>query len=171
MRRKFVALLLIPLLSFSQDWKDYMELYGDIFQIVISLYAFGLTLYKEDKEGALQFLKSYTSAMGITYALKYTLNTRRPNGGKHSFPSGHTASAFAGAGFLHMRYGRVYGAPSYVLASLVGASRVVAKKHWVRDVVGGALIGIGTNMIFTGRYSASVTLSKEGMEIAFDYSW
>src|SRR5689334_2533807 len=33
----------------------------------------------------------------VTYGLKYSVTEERPNGGGHSFPSGHTSVAFSGA--------------------------------------------------------------------------
>src|SRR5690349_3992866 len=39
-------------------------------------------------------------AFVITEGLKYAINERRPNGGLHSFPSGHTSIAFTGAEFI-----------------------------------------------------------------------
>ena len=63
----------------------------------------------------------------------------------HSFPSGHTASSFAGATALAFYYPRA--APLvYGLAAAVGASRVHLGVHFPSDAaVGGAIgIGIGT---------------------------
>ncbi len=151
--------------------KDLFELYGDIFAVALPVYALLETYKREDKEGRIQFIKSYVSTMGVTYTLKYTINSRRPNGGVHSFPSGHTASAFAGAGFLQIRYGWKVGAPSLILAGFVGASRVSSKKHWVRDVIGGATIGIGANIIFTRNLSADIYVQRRTLHVAFDYRW
>ena len=58
-----------------------------------------------------------------------------------SFPSGHTSTAFAAAGFLHRRYGWKWGLPAAAAAALVGASRVQSKDHYWHDVVVGAAIG------------------------------
>ena len=163
-----LCIILLPWFAFG---KDLFELYGDIFAVVLPVYALLETYKREDKKGRIQFIKSYASTMGVTYALKYTINSRRPNGGFHSFPSGHTASAFAGAGFLQVRYGWKVGVPSLILAGLVGASRVSSKKHWVRDVIGGAAIGIGANIIFTKNLSADIRVQRRTLYITFDYRW
>ncbi len=63
-----------------------------------------------------------------------------------SFPSGHTATAFAFAGLLVM--GRVGGRLTAIAllggALLVGISRIVVGAHWPVDVLGGAAIGWGS---------------------------
>jgi undecaprenyl-diphosphatase len=60
----------------------------------------------------------------------------------HSFPSGHTASSFAGATALAFYYPKA--APLvYVLATGVGASRVHLGVHFPSDAAVGGVIGIG----------------------------
>lgn len=57
-----------------------------------------------------------------------------------SFPSGHTASAFAGAMSLLLIDRRI-GIPLVVYACLVGISRMYLCVHWPTDVLAGAIIG------------------------------
>jgi undecaprenyl-diphosphatase len=57
-----------------------------------------------------------------------------------SMPSLHAADYFAGA-LVVFREWRALGAASYVLAALVGLSRVYVGVHWPSDVVAGALVG------------------------------
>ena len=60
----------------------------------------------------------------------------------HSFPSGHTASSFAGATALAFYYPKA--APLvYALAAAVGASRVHLGVHFPSDAAVGGVIGIG----------------------------
>ena len=110
-------------------------------------------LLHHDKEGFQQFGLSYGSTMATVFALKPIVNEKRPDGGKWSFPSGHTASAFAGAVFLQRRYGWNYGAPAYVASWLVGLSRLYSNHHRPQDVLAGAMIGIAANLVFTKPYS------------------
>jgi len=89
---------------------------------------------------------------GITTGvLKYTVNETRPNGGAHSFPSGHASAAFTGAEFIRKEYGWGWGVPAYVAASFVAWSRVEADKHYTHDVLAGAAIGILANHDFWHR--------------------
>ncbi|MBE3574508.1 MAG: phosphatase PAP2 family protein [Firmicutes bacterium] len=63
------------------------------------------------------------------------------NGDHDSFPSGHTAAAFALADVLAHRYPDG-AALFYAGAAAVGYSRVYEKAHWPSDVVAGALLGL-----------------------------
>ncbi len=60
-----------------------------------------------------------------------------------SFPSGHTIFVFALATGVY-QYNKKAGLWFYVLASLVGFSRIFAGVHWPYDVVAGAVLGILT---------------------------
>ena len=129
-----------------------VERAGDLFQIAIPIAGLGYAHYSDDVLGRKQFWNSYTSSLSLTYILKYTIEKKRPNGHCcESFPSGHTASAFAGAMFIQQRYGYKYGIPSLILASFVGYSRVYAKKHFWEDVIAGALISTLSNLILTDK--------------------
>ena len=65
---------------------------------------------------------------GIVFTTKYITGRQRPDGSNyHSFPSGHTATAFVAAEFLHQEYGDKsvwISAGGYGMASLIGAARV-----------------------------------------------
>ena len=60
----------------------------------------------------------------------------------HSFPSGHTATAFAGATILASFLPR-YRVPLYVLAVLIALSRLYNGVHYPTDVLAGAVLGLG----------------------------
>jgi len=78
----------------------------------------------------------------ITQSIKAAAHRTRPNGGNHSFPSGHTSATFATAAVIQQHYGWKAGAPLYALGAYVSVSRMVDNKHWASDVVFGAAIGI-----------------------------
>ena len=88
-----------------------------------------------------------TLIMGTSvYALKSITKVQRPDGsGNNSFPSGHTATAFAAAEFMRQEYKEVspwYGVLGYGAATVTGILRLYNNKHWVSDVVAGAGFGI-----------------------------
>ncbi|HOW85378.1 MAG TPA: phosphatase PAP2 family protein [Candidatus Aminicenantes bacterium] len=60
-----------------------------------------------------------------------------------SFPSGHSAAAFALATVVSLQYRHEpwVGVLSYTLATAVGLSRLALDKHWLSDVVAGAAVG------------------------------
>jgi membrane-associated phospholipid phosphatase len=84
------------------------------------------------------------AVVGFAYTsiIKVAVGRERPNGeDNRSFPSGHTSNAFALATVAQRHYGWKLGVPSYLLAGLMGASRVSQDKHWLSDVVAGAALG------------------------------
>lgn len=129
--------------------KSAFETYGDIGQFAIPAIAAGISLYKEDYEGLKEFGYSLGATEATVLILKNTVDATRPNGSPQSFPSGHTAWAFSGASYLHMRYGWEYGLPAYIAAGAVGWSRVDADQHYWRDVIASAVIATGFSYIFT----------------------
>jgi len=59
----------------------------------------------------------------------------------YSFPSGHTAISFASATAL-LWINKKWGSAAFVLAILIGFSRLYLYVHFVSDVVFGAIVGI-----------------------------
>lgn len=128
---------------------EFIHQSGNYLQFILPGAAATMTLCYKDGEGALQLCESLLLSMGITYALKFTINEERPDGSDYSFPSGHTSTSFSTAEFIRGRYGWGYGIPAYLLASFVGYSRVNVHEHYTHDVIAGAAIGIISAYIFT----------------------
>ena len=63
-----------------------------------------------------------------------------------SFPSGHTIFVFALATGVY-QYNKKAGMWFYVLASVVGFSRIFVGVHWPYDIVAGAVLGIFTALV------------------------
>ena len=86
-----------------------------------------------------------------TFGVKSLVHEDRPDHSAfNSFPSGHTAAAFATAEFLMQEYKHEsvwYGIGGYVVAASVGYLRLYNNKHWVNDVVAGAGFGIASTRL------------------------
>lgn len=70
------------------------------------------------------------------------------NGDYYSFPSGHTAIFFAIAMAIFY-FNKKWGIVSFIIAILVGISRIYVGVHWPIDIVAGAIIGIISGIIVT----------------------
>jgi len=81
----------------------------------------------------------------ITHSLKTITQKERPNGGLHSFPSGHTTFAFTNACVLYNEFHEtapVLAYSGYAFAATTASFRMINNKHWMSDVIFGAGIGI-----------------------------
>jgi len=92
------------------------------------------------------YLLSEAIMGGTVHGLKSWTHRLRPNGSAfNSFPSGHTANAFASAEFLNQEYKDTYpwiGYAGYTVATATGILRMYNNKHWLSDVVAGAGFGL-----------------------------
>lgn len=88
--------------------------------------------------------ESMLMAGAVSGALKLTVDERRPSGGKHSFPSGHTALAFSIAPVVAHHCGWQAGLAAYTVASATGLARMEDRRHYLSDVLFGAAIGIAS---------------------------
>src|SRR5436190_4572040 len=70
---------------------------------------------------------------------------RKP--GTWSFPSGHSAAAFAGAWLLNHKFSRFWGL-RYLVAGMVAFSRIYLGDHYPGDVASGSLLGMLFAMFF-----------------------
>lgn len=106
----------------------------------------GITAKNNYKDRAFVLGTSHLFMFASVQILKNTTNVKRPDGSNyHSFPSGHTATAFAGAHILFKEYSDtspLIGVTGYALAAGTGIMRIYNKKHWISDVVAGAGISI-----------------------------
>jgi len=136
-----------PALASSQsDWATA----SDVGVGTLLLWSVGVPLAEGDRQGALQGGASGAAGFLSAQALKEAFPEQRPDGsGNDSFPSGHTATAFAAATSILERRGPGEGVPALALAGVVGLARVEAEKHHWYDVVAGAAIGAGAGLLIT----------------------
>jgi hypothetical protein len=124
---------------------------GDALRYAVPLGAAALTLYHHDTDGLEQLGLTLLVSQGTTEVLKRVVNSPRPDGTGYGFPSGHTSAVFASAGFVHRRYGMQEAWPFYVLATVTAYERVHHGHHFTRDVIGGAVMGMGSAYFLTTR--------------------
>lgn len=127
------------------------------YSAVYGLEAFGMKPKNDLENRTAILIKSHIINLGMVYILKKSVADPRPDNTKLSFPSGHTAEAFAGATMVSMEYGEHYRWVPYAAfgtASLVGAMRIINNKHYLSDVLFGAGLGILSTKIayWTHRY-------------------
>ena len=144
---------------------------GDYMQIATPVYALGMTVNEPGWEGTKEFAYSFGAMEATVYSLKYTIKERRPNRtDNHSFPSGHTASAFSGATFVHKRYGIKKAIVPYAMAGFTGFSRIVANKHYWWDTVAGAAISTAISWMIVDRYDGTqVSVNPQGVSFKTEF--
>ena len=126
--------------------------------------AMALTAWAKKDKGLLKDAvyvgTSVAGAFVVAYGMKYLVDRERPyerypdrvhpysHESSPSFPSGHTASAFALATSLCIKYPKWYViAPSALWACSVGVSRMNEGVHYPSDVLAGAAIGAGCAIV------------------------
>lgn len=155
--------LLLSLATFQiQAQAGTTQKIGDVVLFALPTATLATSFIVGDEKGAWQFTKGLLLTVGVTYGLKSSINKQRPDmSDDNSFPSGHTSTVFHSAGYVHRRYGLKYAIPSYALAGFTAASRIDSNKHDLLDVIAGAAIGLGSNLLFTTKYQ------QERMELTY----
>lgn len=137
--------------GFHTHADDYLQ-----YAPIVAVYGLNAAGIKGEHDLANQtalLIKSEILMTAMVFPLKkFTAVPRPDTGAPTSFPSGHTAQAFAAATFLHKEYGKDhpwYSVIAYGTATAVGVLRVMNNRHWVSDVLAGAGIGIlATNLAY-----------------------
>ncbi|MBS1763359.1 MAG: phosphatase PAP2 family protein [Bacteroidetes bacterium] len=141
---------------FKTHVDDYLQ-YSPI-AVAYGLDAFGIKSKTDLTNRTVILLKGELCMLAITQVLKRTTHNLRPDQSSYSsFPSGHTAQAFAAATFLSEEYKDQFKwmpYASYGVASCVGVLRMANNKHFISDVLVGAGIGILSMKVayFTHQY-------------------
>jgi membrane-associated phospholipid phosphatase len=167
------AAVLVPVTSFDGDinpevQKVYRGPFGDYLNFanqlggpkvtlpVVGVFAASLaTGDTRFQDAAFTSLQALAYANTINYTLKYTIGRVRPAGpggalefepfsGNNSFPSGHTATAFAviTPWVLYYPGPATYGL--FALCTGTAVARLARDRHWTTDVVAGGTIGFLT---------------------------
>ncbi len=115
----------------------------DIFKVKAQHHWFDQTKYL--------FISNLITAT-LTHSIKRLSLKTRPDGSRHSFPSGHTTLAFTNAAVLKNEFyqtNSILSFTGYLFASTTGTFRILNNKHWISDVLLGAGIAIVvTNIVY-----------------------
>lgn len=130
------------------DWLEYMPGFS-----VYVLNGLGIQGKSSFLDANRQYLLSSLGMAVVVQTTKHITKLVRPDGyGHNAFPSGHTAVAFVAAEFLNQEYkGRSFIIPAlgYTAAATVGYMRLYNNKHWFKDIISGAGIGMGiTRLVY-----------------------
>jgi membrane-associated phospholipid phosphatase len=138
------------------------EVYGTV---TVGLLAAGLAMGRPQITRAGGRLAASLALAGVTVNVgKFAFGRPRPEqsldadgyvpfSGQVSLPSGHTAMAFALATSLADDIHRPWATVGlYGMATAVGWSRVNDNRHWLSDVAAGALVGVASAKLASGRW-------------------
>lgn len=152
--------------GFAQDFLDVANPIGGPKAVPAAAGIFAASLLTDDtrlQDAAFTSLQSILYAGTASYALKYTFGRLRPEtgagvrdfdmfSGNTSFPSGHTATAFA----LVTPWVMYYPGPvTYGLMALpvgTAVARIAKDRHWPTDVLAGATLGFMTARYLSKRH-------------------
>lgn len=134
--------------SFKRTHVDDYLIYAPYVEI-LALNVFKIKCKNDFLNTALLTVKTELIMVALTFPVKHLTHIQRPDSSEpsryQSFPSGHTAQAFAAASIVHKEYKDKsiwYGVGAYTLAASVGAFRMLNNRHWESDVFAGAGFGI-----------------------------
>lgn len=153
---------------FKPNFKTTLDNYSQYSPLVatFALKALGVKSASSWKRMTVNSAMSYVAMAAIVNAVKYTTTEMRPdNSQANSFPSGHTATVFAGATILHKEFGYLspwYSIGGYLAATATGVSRIMNNRHWISDVLVGAGVGIVSTDL--GYFLGDLLLKGKGVE-------
>jgi len=124
-----------------------------------------VTIGSANRQAGEEAFSALVYAGAVTYAVKALSGRARPGRGDvgffgpslspglDSFPSGHTAAAFAVAAVAARHHPR-YAEELFAAALAVGVSRIILGEHWATDVLAGAALGaLAADRVASGRWA------------------
>jgi membrane-associated phospholipid phosphatase len=169
--------------SASNTVADFGNVIGDPWYIVPTVGAGALVGHLAGNAAltrtALRAAGAVVVAGGTVTAFKYAIGRRRPSStgdadefrpfsGWNSFPSGHTAVAFALATAIAEETRDPWTeAALYGAATLTAFARVNDDRHWASDVVAGALVGHLSARWLSRRYGVKISPGAMTMTLEF----
>lgn len=172
----FLLLTSIPAhAAHNSNWQSA----SDALALGLPAIAASIALSDHDSVGLTQLSQTLVTAIGVSEILKHTISSTRPDrSDKQSFPSGHTAVAFAAAAFIDSRWPeRTQGYRPWLFsaAAITGLARVKADKHRWLDVIAGGGIGYLSARWLTGpadgKQGMLVQPLGDGVQLSWNQKW
>lgn len=167
--KRFRWLIVIWALLLSSDacaQSNFIDRSTDVLCLAPAATGLVKAIVEKDKKGLVELGLSSVTGIAINYGLNACIRKERPempdNPGwsdYHAFPSTHSMAAFDGATFLMRRYGWQWGLPAYIVSTYVAWGRVNTNNHDIWDVLGGAVIGAGSALVYTRPFVKNVDLT------------
>jgi hypothetical protein len=153
---------------------DVGNTYGSIWAmsgVTLGLGAFGyMTHDQRFTQASWDLGKSLLFTTAVVGAIKFAVDRPRPDDTHYSFPSGHTAAAFAAAPVFQHYFGWQVGMAAYSLAAFTALGRMEENKHYLSDVIAGATIGLlTTRFVLRDRQNLSVFATPRRVGISYDF--
>lgn len=142
----------------SDFWRG-TTISAKVASVAVPVGMFATSLLTRDsalKRNAIETVASFAVTYVVTEGVKRIVDRQRPFEKYNdiypykykvgqSFPSGHASVAFSTAASLSFQYRKWYVVvPSFVWATAAGYSRIYLGEHYPSDVLGSAVVGIGS---------------------------
>ncbi len=158
--------------DFTRDLSSALDVFGSAPNVLFgNLGLIGVGWWFRESQGgdkllrtALISLEAQAFTESIAGVTKFVVGRARPtarqgdqtydpfHGIDRSFPSSHSARAFAVATVFADRYEQPVPILAYALAALIGISRNELDRHWVSDVFAGAALGFTMGKVLSWRH-------------------
>ncbi len=146
------------------------------FQMAAGFATFGVGKSVNNQKAAnvgRDIVRAQVLSQALVQTVKFAVRRERPDGSNDkSFPSGHSASAFATATVLQRHYGWRIGVPAYAMGGYIALARMAWNRHHATDVVMGAGFGIAsartvTMSVAKSKFSVGVRPEAGGASVNF----
>lgn len=158
-----------------EDFLSVANEFGSSKMLPATAGVFAVSLLTDDarfQDAAFTSLQSLVYSTAAVFAVKYAVGRMRPEvgagagsfdvfSGNTSFPSGHTATAFAVVTPWVMYYPNPVTYGLFGLAAGTAVARIAKDRHWPTDVLAGAAVGYLTARYLTTRHQNAAKSYEE----------